>query len=713
MLKSASMQLQAQERAWLPWLGKQGKLAMGWACWLNQARYADIERTFEGIARTRQALLQNWAQQYWQDLAPVAQHLALTWPEIPAEELDDLARQALDASEVFVIDPQGRVVASSRPGRSGQQDLPPAAVREGLQRCFFHGPFKDPVTAQLGRTTSAFHDDVTCMFYQPILRHQTTLGALCVRVPNDVLGDLIQREAGHIYHESGDNYLFMVRPAHDTGIQPGTALSRSRFEDNAFTLGDNLRDGVRTAFGTVRIREHTELELLFTDPATGTLHPGVRETIAHGENLFVTYPGYSDYRHIPVIGKGVTFQMPHSPDIWGMMCEADLEEVYRFRSVRFTLVRAYLWSGLLAWLVAAAAVTATGLTGLPELLLVGASLMLGAPLFSLFTGAPLAQRLSATSAVLSNIAEGGGNLTQRLPRGSTQDEVAVITSFINSFIDNLEQILQRVVRSAQEIQAVNQDMRETSRHSGQTAQDMLGTVQGVTDAVAAQVEKVAAADADAQAMRAEIDRIEQEASRQATLLATRSSEIGVSLEESTQSIRSLESSATEIGRIAEVINEIASQTNLLALNAAIEAARAGEAGRGFAVVADEVRKLAERTAQATRDIGGMIESVQGGAEEAVRRMESGMSRIESGLRVAAEAVADKGEMQKISRQMVDAITQMAEGTEALGAQIGTISHSADAVRLALTHAGRTAAHSTTSSNKLAQAVGQFEVSATR
>ena len=164
-------------------------------------------------------------------------------------------------------------------------------------------------------------------------------------MPNDVLGDLIQREAGHIFVDSGDNYLFMVKSVFDPAVQPGTALSRSRFEDDTFSLGENLKQGVHTDFGVVKIRSHTEFELVFNDPATGKLHPGVRETIARGANLFVKYPGYSDYRHIPVIGKGVTFQMPGSPDTWGMMCEADLEEANRFRSVNFLMMSTNLIAG--------------------------------------------------------------------------------------------------------------------------------------------------------------------------------------------------------------------------------------------------------------------------------------------------------------------------------------------------------------------------------
>ncbi|PTB84051.1 methyl-accepting chemotaxis protein, partial [Pseudidiomarina aestuarii] len=165
------------------------------------------------------------------------------------------------------------------------------------------------------------------------------VGALCGRVPNDVVSDLIQREAGHVYPESGDNYIFMVESRFDPMIHQGVALSRSRFEDNTFSHGENLKSGINTHWGVVKVNRHTEFEIRFTDPATGQLHPGVRETIRNGENLFVTYPGYSDYRHIPVIGKGVTFQLTGSPDRWGMMCEGDLEEVYRRRSVNVSLLK--------------------------------------------------------------------------------------------------------------------------------------------------------------------------------------------------------------------------------------------------------------------------------------------------------------------------------------------------------------------------------------
>ena len=127
---------------------------------------------------------------------------------------------------------------------------------------------------------------------------------------------------------------------------------------------------------------------------------------------------------------------------------------------------------------------------------------------------------------------------------------------------------------------------------------------------------------------------------------------------SSQAIQQLGRESQEISIIAATIKEIADQTNLLALNAAIEAARAGEQGRGFAVVADEVRKLAERTTKSTQEISGMIDAIQSGAKNAVTSMNSGVERVGSGVTLATQAGTSISEIESSARQVVDTVSEI-------------------------------------------------------
>ncbi len=135
------------------------------------------------------------------------------------------------------------------------------------------------------------------------------------------------------------------------------------------------------------------------------------------------------------------------------------------------------------------------------------------------------------------------------------------------------------------------------------------------------------------------------------------------ISEAALSIEKLSKSAEQIGEIIGVIDDIADQTNLLALNAAIEAARAGEQGRGFAVVADEVRKLAERTGKATGEITGMIKGVQTETGEAVNSMEAGIKEIQTGTDLTDKAGNSLSDIISMSQKLTDMIHQIATATE--------------------------------------------------
>ncbi|MEW5790682.1 MAG: methyl-accepting chemotaxis protein [Pseudomonadota bacterium] len=710
-LKSRSMRLTGRERRWLPWLGKTGKLALGWSCFLNRRFYASVENIFEGIASTRMKLLIQWAETHWEHLGNLAEILASEFPEVSQARLATKLRQAPDFSELFVIDAEGSVLASTHAARLGARDLLPQAVMAGLQAPFLHGPYVDRATGPIGPSTSKFHDDVTLMFYQPIRREGRVLGCLCGRVPNDVLGDLIQREAGHVYPESGDNYLFMVESRFDPMIQPGTALSRSRFEDDTFSYGENLKSGVHTPWGTVRVKAHTELELRFTDPATGELHPGVRETIRQGENLFVTYPGYSDYRHVPVIGKGVTFQMPGSPDRWGMMCEGDLEEVYRRRSVSFRLMRWYLGVTISLWLANILLTRFSGLTPLMVQVATGALFVMGGAIFYRFGTASLSRRLNEMTDVIRTIAEGEGNLRQRLDsKRFKADETGEMGRWINSFIDNLDGIVGQVIQVAEEVRETNHQMLDRNQAASVNSLQVLAAIETMLDTLRDQMQEIESASGTASAMQAAMDEVVHNAQAQFAVVRGKTQGIRNAIEESSRSIRALQQRSEEIGKIAGVINDIADQTNLLALNAAIEAARAGEQGRGFAVVADEVRKLAERTTEATHHIHEMISNVQSEARQAVTVMENGMQGVEEGLRMAEETAGNHRGIEQVVQRMNAVIQTIAKGSEAQNRSARDTAEIAAGMQGVVDDLRQSADQVQVTAGKLQRLVGQFQVS---
>ncbi|WP_432467282.1 methyl-accepting chemotaxis protein [Agarivorans sp. Z349TD_8] len=671
------MNLTNAERRWLPWMGSTGKLAMKKATWLNRGRSELLAETFESIAQTRVQILQAWVNSQWAFLENAALYLQTKKTQDKVDTLQHLISRGADFSELFLVDHKGKVSHSSA-AILAETQCDSKALQQGLQDKFLHGPYVDPRTLSLGASSSSFHDAVTLMFYLPLFDSDKQVsGCLCGRVPNDVLGDLIQREAGHIYSESGDNYIFMVESNFDSSILPGTALSRSRFEDNTFSHGENLKSGVKTEWGTVKVQQHTEFEIRFTDPATGQLHPGVRETIANGSNLYVDYPGYSDYRHIPVIGKGVTFQMQGSADRWGMMCEADLEEVYRHRSLTYSLTRQYvlcmlmvLFAPLLAnhWLE-------MGLVGQWGLSLSMA--LFSALAFKHFCASPVTQGLKGMTRVIQTIAEGDGNLNQRLDASQFKaDETGDMGRWVNSFIDNLEELMGRLVQASNEVQQVSASMlRRCQKMDGATV-ETAESIDSMLNLATSQQDEIALASDSAHTMQAVMQQVVDSAQQEYFKALEGANTIREIVESSAKSVNDINKEMQEIGGIVKLITEITDQTNLLALNAAIEAARAGEHGRGFSVVADEVRNLADKTSQAANHIGELMNKLHRESETAVKFMQQGIENVDSSS-VNNESSNRNEQLQKSVSSLFDIINDLSANSEkhkqtACGAQDITV-----------------------------------------
>jgi twitching motility protein PilJ len=174
------------------------------------------------------------------------------------------------------------------------------------------------------------------------------------------------------------------------------------------------------------------------------------------------------------------------------------------------------------------------------------------------------------------------------------------------------------------------------------------------------------------------------------------------IQETSKRIKRLGESSQEIGSIVELINDIAEQTNILALNAAIQAASAGEAGRGFAVVADEVQRLAERASGATKRIETLVQTIQSDTNEAVSSMEQTTSEVVSGARLAEDAGLALGEIEKVSNDLAELIQNISTAARQQSAAATNISATMNVIQEITTQTSVGASQTAESIGNLAQ-----------
>lgn len=256
--------------------------------------------------------------------------------------------------------------------------------------------------------------------------------------------------------------------------------------------------------------------------------------------------------------------------------------------------------------------------------------------------------------------EGKADLTKVLR--ASNDEFGEIAGAFDTFTAAARDIVSRLAGHSEQLASAGEELSSGAGQSAETArvqadqshqvasamQEMSATVQQISE----NSEKAATASQNA-----------AQAARKGGQVADETLSTMRSIADSTRAvagrIAELGKSSEQIGKIVGVIDDIADQTNLLALNAAIEAARAGEQGRGFAVVADEVRKLAERTTKATKEIAAMIASIQSETKSAVQAMDKGSGEVQTGVDKTAASGAALQDIIKLSEQVGDMIAQIA------------------------------------------------------
>jgi twitching motility protein PilJ len=265
----------------------------------------------------------------------------------------------------------------------------------------------------------------------------------------------------------------------------------------------------------------------------------------------------------------------------------------------------------------------------------------------------------------------------------SEDFTGAIADSVNFAIDQLRLLVSAINTTALQVAGSSQETQMTAMH--------------LADASEHQAQEIAGASAAVNEIAVSIDQVSMNAIESAAV-AERSVEIAVNggdvvqrsiegmniirdqIQETAKRIKRLGESSQEIGDIVSLINDIADQTNILALNAAIQASMAGEAGRGFAVVADEVQRLAERSAGATKQIEGLVKAIQSDTNEAVISMEQTTSEVIRGAGFAQDAGVALDEVQRVSRTLADLIQNISSEARQQAASAGHISNTMNIIQ---------------------------------
>jgi methyl-accepting chemotaxis protein len=300
-----------------------------------------------------------------------------------------------------------------------------------------------------------------------------------------------------------------------------------------------------------------------------------------------------------------------------------------------------------------------------------------------------------------------GDLTVKIDHDITtsKDEVGSLASSFSVMLENLRSLVFNISQNASISASSAQELSASSEEVNSSMQQVASTIQEVAKGA----QTVSKGTSDAQDASKRTSESAKAGSSSAVLVHENMLTISTSTKEGAEKIKALGSKSVEIGKIVETIKGISEQTNLLALNAAIEAARAGEAGRGFAVVADEVRKLAEESGKASGQIADLINSIQKEITDAVTTMDKNTNQVDAGSKSVEEALKAFDVIPQLVDTTNKVLSEIAAIAEENAAASEEVSSSSQQVTSAMQQVSSSAQQLSTSAEELQRMVSKFKI----